>query len=286
MREYGQIQTSFWTDPDIQSLTDHGKILAAYLLTGPHSSSLGCIRVPEGYIMEDLKWTQQTVSKAFAELYQIGFVERDQEAKWVLIPKYLKFNPISNPNVASKIEKEVRAIPQNISIYNNLIIALKQYGKHFKEDFISFLNGIETVSKQEPTLPNPTQTLSKPDPEPNQSLSGKPDCTVEIFEYWQQMLKHPQAKLDDKRKKIIKRAFETGYSVDECKAAILGCSLTPHNMGQNDRGEKYDGIDLIFRDADHIDRFIKNSKQPPKTNGAKPSAPNMSHASHKLWRPE
>jgi hypothetical protein len=34
-------------------------------------------------------------------------------------------------------------------------------------------------------------------------------------------------------------------------------------MGKNEQGQKYNGIELIFRNADHIDRFIANDAVPP-----------------------
>ena len=39
---------------------------------------------------------------------------------------------------------------------------------------------------------------------------------------------------------------------------------TPHNRGHNERGERYDGLHLILRSADQIDRFIRNAQHPPK----------------------
>ncbi|MES1987100.1 MAG: hypothetical protein V4440_03565 [Pseudomonadota bacterium] len=81
----------------------------------------------------------------------------------------------------------------------------------------------------------------------------------EIFTYWQQVMKHPCAKLDSKRKTKIANALKLGYSNEELKQAIDGCALTPYNMGANERSEKYDDIELILRDASHIDRFITNA---------------------------
>ncbi|MGK5004116.1 hypothetical protein [Janthinobacterium sp. LB2P70] len=78
-----------------------------------------------------------------------------------------------------------------------------------------------------------------------------------IFAYWQKIMDSPKSILDDKRKRLIAKALK-GYSpADICKA-IRGCSKTPHNMGQNDAQTKYNGLGLILRDADHIDRFIRN----------------------------
>ncbi len=76
-----------------------------------------------------------------------------------------------------------------------------------------------------------------------------------IFSYWQHVMNHPNAKLDKKRRTKIETALKN-YSVDDLKKAIDGCANTPFNMGSNDRFQKYDGIDLIFRDAEHIESFI------------------------------
>lgn len=85
-----------------------------------------------------------------------------------------------------------------------------------------------------------------------------------VFQHWQATMKHVDAKLDDKRKSIIQKALKAGYSVEQLCQAITGCSLTPHNIGDNERGQRYDGLQVILRDADQIDRFIHNANHPPK----------------------
>ena len=68
MRDYGVIFTRFWTNPELQRLDDQTKLLGAYLLTGPHSNSLGAYRLPSKYIEEDLNWNRETVLKGFRNL--------------------------------------------------------------------------------------------------------------------------------------------------------------------------------------------------------------------------
>jgi len=87
---------------------------------------------------------------------------------------------------------------------------------------------------------------------------------AEVFGYWQQTMGHPQAQLDEKRRKCIRSALSWGYTVAQVFDAILGCSLTPHNRGENEQGQRYDGLHIILRSADQIDRFIRNAYSPPR----------------------
>lgn len=84
----------------------------------------------------------------------------------------------------------------------------------------------------------------------------------EVFEYWKKVFNKPRAKMDDKREKLIRAALNLEYTVDDLKQVIDGVRNTPHNMGFNDRQTMYIDIGLIFRDADHIDRYM--SKAPAK----------------------
>ncbi len=73
MRIYGSVQICFWENSETQSLSDQSKLLAIYLLTGPHSNMAGVFRLPDGYIREDLGWDSQIVKRAFLELSKINF---------------------------------------------------------------------------------------------------------------------------------------------------------------------------------------------------------------------
>ena len=75
---------------------------------------------------------------------------------------------------------------------------------------------------------------------------------------------HPDAKLDLNRQELINNALNLGYNVTLICNAITGCSLTSYNMGNNDRGERYDGLHIILRNANQIDRFINHYNKPPQ----------------------
>jgi len=93
--------------------------------------------------------------------------------------------------------------------------------------------------------------------------ADKTDDIKKIFNYWRQVMGHPNAQLDEKRHQLIAHALKSGYNTAAICQAILGCSMTPHNTGDNDRGQRYDGLHIILKDADQIDRFRRNAQKPP-----------------------
>lgn len=109
--------------------------------------------------------------------------------------------------------------------------------------------------------PPPTPQLQLVPPEAQKPK--QPSDVEVVFEAWKTTMGHPKAQLDAKRERAVKARLKDGYSVDDLKQAIKGCSLTPHNMGQNERGERYDGLELICRDTEHVDRFMANATSPP-----------------------
>lgn len=78
MRDYGKVNSSFWTSESIRSLSDDGRMLSLYLLTSPHANMTGCFRLPDGYVCEDLQWDKNRVSEGFEELSRNGFAIRDK----------------------------------------------------------------------------------------------------------------------------------------------------------------------------------------------------------------
>ncbi len=90
----------------------------------------------------------------------------------------------------------------------------------------------------------------------------KRDDSQTVFDFWRNHTGHTKAGFDDKRKAII-RKFLPLYGVDDLCKAIRGCMSTPWNQGDNPQGQIYDALSVIFKDADQIDRFIKNADNPP-----------------------
>lgn len=86
-----------------------------------------------------------------------------------------------------------------------------------------------------------------------------------VFSHWQSVWNKPRAKLDAKRRKVIREALKAYGEADVC-AAITGYTFSPHHMGQNDRNTVYDDIGLFLRDSKHIDAGLRFNAAPPRTD--------------------
>ena len=73
------------------------------------------------------------------------------------------------------------------------------------------------------------------------------------------MNKSTRTKLDKERRKNINTALQS-YTEEECCMAISGCSKNPWNMGHNPRQKEYNSLELIFRNAEYTEGFIKESE--------------------------
>lgn len=148
MRDYGKLYSEFWTSSDIQSMSDTGKILAAYLLTCHHSNIIGCFRLPDGYVADDLNWSSERVSEGFDELFEKGFSTRDKQSKWVVIHNYIKWNRPENPNQVKASEKAFDTVPSNCVVKPILARCLYNFCIGFNVDKLKpFLNPLETVAE-------------------------------------------------------------------------------------------------------------------------------------------
>lgn len=78
----------------------------------------------------------------------------------------------------------------------------------------------------------------------------------QVFDAWKETLNHPKSVLDAKRERFITARIKDGYSVEQLQDAARGCKSSAYHQGQNESKTVYDRIDLIYRDAEHVDQFL------------------------------
>lgn len=159
MRDYGTIYNGFWANEALRSAGDDARLLAAYLLTSPHTTSLGAFRLPDAYACEDLGWVRERFQNGLKTLSDIGFVKYSATTKWVWVIKFLAWNKPANPNIWKAIGKLATSVPDGVD---------------FKDEILISAGVFETVSKPLENTPSPS-----PSPSPSQEQE-KSEITIPL----------------------------------------------------------------------------------------------------------
>ena len=162
MRKYGTVYTQFWLDKNTRKLSEKAKFLMLFLLTGPHTSSAGCFRIPKSYLAADLEWSRDEVETYLAELITVksnpSLVLYCDDTEWLLLPKFLDYNPIANPNCGTNVCNSIVNIPDDFSYFNELAEMLKPFEKRLDKDvYQKILNRCSNGSSNGSGNPLPNQ---------------------------------------------------------------------------------------------------------------------------------
>lgn len=103
-------------------------------------------------------------------------------------------------------------------------------------------------------------SLSSDNGKPNVARKGEPDLIRRVLEYYRDTY-HPRAlpKIHSKLRpwKLAKDRLSDGFTEDDLRQAIDGCHVSPFHCGENPAGTKYLSIEVIFRDAKQVQKFIE-----------------------------
>jgi hypothetical protein len=76
-----------------------------------------------------------------------------------------------------------------------------------------------------------------------------------VFQAWVEATQRTgRTQLDAKRSRLIDIALAS-YALPDCLDAVRGWRFSPHHRGENDRATIYNDIELLLRDAKHIEFF-------------------------------
>lgn len=117
-----------------------------------------------------------------------------------------------------------------------------------------------------------SDTHSDSEDDPDTESTSRSATAVSIFDFWRSECGHEQATFTPKRKRRVLDRLKEGYGPDRIQLAIRGCRLSGFHQGENDRGEKFDDLELICRDGEHLEKFIAIYENGGSKNGSKPTA--------------
>lgn len=236
-RDYGRLHTAFWNSPAIRGCSDRGKLLAGYLLTGPHSNSIGAYLLPDAYIADDLGWDGKAVTAAIKELAAAKFCERFADGRHIVICKFLVWNPVENPNVGKAALRQLEQLPNDPAI-QHVLEGLQGCEKQFP-------NGLETVLEQFRTTKPSTKPETKHEPKPEMDLARSADADVPIaFEAFNAIAKElgwPEAQsFTNKRKVAMKARLGEAGGLEGWLVGMGKARASPYLRGETKRAKGYE----------------------------------------------
>ncbi len=78
----------------------------------------------------------------------------------------------------------------------------------------------------------------------------------QVFAHWKQTINPRSLAVLDARRTVKIGWAVHDYGVDNCKKAIEGITKSPWHMGENPQNKKYCDVELIFRHAENVEKFI------------------------------
>lgn len=95
-----------------------------------------------------------------------------------------------------------------------------------------------------------------------------PQAAAAVFDKWIEATgRSGRTRLDHKRRRLITNAL-AAYPLEDVLDAVQGWRNSPHHRGDNDRGTTYNDLELLLRDAAHIERFRDLNRQTTKRPAA------------------
>lgn len=136
-----------------------------------------------------------------------------------------------------------------------------------------------------PAIAPANGTAMAPSPSPSHTAtasSGEPDIDAakdrlksgveqRVFDAWIEATgKTGATVLTEKRRRLIRNALRL-YSLDDVLDAVAGWRRSPHHRGENPSGTIYNDLELLLRDAEHIEKFRDLNREAAGQRGDQPA---------------
>lgn len=104
---FNMLYPDIWRSKRFQALDSDGKLLLFYFMTCQHQNAAGTFRIPDGYVIADLKWSIDAYHAALAQLTEAKLVAYDTETTELYVSGWFRFCPPTNDNHASGIMNRI-----------------------------------------------------------------------------------------------------------------------------------------------------------------------------------
>lgn len=258
------IKSEFWTSEQVMSCSPLARLMFIGLWNfaddnGIHPASYKKLKAEvfpyDDFSLEEIQsWISELIQQKLLHEYTV-----EGQAYW-RVTGWNRHQKINKPTYRYPVDPCLTASTKTITDYScsghGVVTDKSRSTKQPVHE--GSLTGSDEIEKKEKRK-RKEKSICEVETSPITVSESNSSAVKQIFDYWQKTMSHPRAKFDDKRHRVIIKALNLGYTIDDLKKAIDGCANTPFNMGENDRQEIYDDISLILRDAEHIERFMGNA---------------------------
>ena len=181
MARYRKIDPRIWADRRFMTLRSESKLVFLYLLTHPGLTRLGVMRASLPGLAAELKWNLPRFVKALDPLIAQDMILHDQDASFLWVKNFLKYNKPESANVVRSWKHVWPEIPEcdlKPRLLQSLSVFIKGFHKGFHE---AFKEAIPDAFEQ--PSPNPELELEPElelDPEENTPQAPAPEREISI----------------------------------------------------------------------------------------------------------
>ncbi len=111
MRDFSKVSPRLWESERFRELeSDADRLAYLYLLSNTHQNSIGCYRLPPPYACADLCWDPPKYEASEQALVEGGLISVDDHSREILILRWFKHNPPTNPKHYQGAVRQVKKI--------------------------------------------------------------------------------------------------------------------------------------------------------------------------------
>lgn len=204
--------------------------------------------LPKPYVSYDLKWSMERLGKPFGELLEEGLIKYCEQSDVILIPNFLRYNPIQNKNQAIGMGRRIAELPKNALVKDFETVA-ERFAEPFMKQFEEQLPKRYTNTDTDTETDTDTVAVSEKREAPTEdNNNNNENSNFKIIKIYAQTFGHPPNQiqlemlttfLDDGLPEeliieALKRTAESGVNNPRYTTAILQSWLSKKALTLDD----------------------------------------------------
>ncbi|WP_020062805.1 DnaD domain-containing protein [Bacillus sp. 123MFChir2] len=223
MAVYRNVQVNFWQDDFVLDLTPEERYFYIYLLTCSKTTQCGIYPLPKRLAEMETGYNRETVDKLLQRFIEYGKILYDANTKELYIQNWLRYNPITSPNVEKCVLRELKTVKS------------KQFVQMF----------LQKCMEEEMNIPLLLEHFGMPAEESQEECKsceadGKIDLGGDVFTFYEQhfgslspyTVEELTAWVDDLSEELVLKALQIAYENNKrALAYVKGILRDWHGKG-------------------------------------------------------